>query len=261
MPLADARDGVARAGDVVLKAVSDVEEAEWSAEVLSALPERGFRLGRPVRATDGRWVVDGWAAYRYVEGENTPEGRWREVLEAGLALHGALAAVARPAFFARRASRWAVADRVAWGEEEIDLVEGIADLARRLQARLRPSTARCQVVHGDLSNNVLFAPGLAPAVIDFSPYWRPVVYAQAIVVVDALLYRGAPSSTMDLLEDPASTEYLARAWLFRAATLSQYMVATAFSDPKAADLAVRARAVFTHIERRLARASKSDGRH
>lgn len=45
-----------------------------------------------------------------------------------------------------------------------------------------------QLIHGDLTGNVLFAADEAPAVIDFSPYWRPPVFAEAVVVADGLLW-------------------------------------------------------------------------
>ena len=37
-----------------------------------------------------------------------------------------------------------------------------------------PIVTTSQLIHGDLTENILFAEGLSPAVIDFSPYWRPV---------------------------------------------------------------------------------------
>ena len=51
-------------------------------------------------------------------------------------------------------------------------------------------------MHGDLTGNVLFADDLAPAVIDFSPYWRPTGFASAIVVGDALLWEGADETLL-----------------------------------------------------------------
>jgi hypothetical protein len=53
------------------------------------------------------------------------------------------------------------------------------------------SARPAQLVHADLGGNVLFAPGLAPAIIDFSPYWRPPGYAEAVAAVDAFLWFGA----------------------------------------------------------------------
>lgn len=66
-------------------------------------------------------------------------------------------------------------------------------LARRLQYALEP-LGRPQIVHADLTNNVLFAPRPAPAIIDISPYWRAPEYADGIVVADALCWHGAPAS-------------------------------------------------------------------
>lgn len=240
---------VVRVGDVVLKAVTDVEEAEWSAEVLDRLPERGVRIARPLRTLDGRWVAGGFTAHRFVAGEAAPAGRWHEVLEAGRALHRALEDVPRPDFFARRNSRRAIADRVAWGEQEIPLTAAIADLCACLRPRLGPSRARAQAVHGDLSGSTLFAPGLSPAIIDFSPYWRPTGYAEAIVVVDAMLRRGASPSLMDALAGPDAAENLGRAWLLFAAALSQRI--EALGDADAAASTARARDVLAEIVRGL----------
>jgi prepilin-type processing-associated H-X9-DG protein len=68
-----------------------------------------------------------------------------------------------------------------------------------------------QLVHGDLSGNVLFADGLPPAVIDWSPYWRPPPYASAIVMCDAALGHGAG---VELLAG-SDRQLLIRALLFR----------------------------------------------
>jgi hypothetical protein len=54
----------------------------------------------------------------------------------------------------------------------------------------QPLTLAHQIVHGDLTENVLFAEGQPPAIIDFTPYWRPVGYAAA-VVADAVCWRDA----------------------------------------------------------------------
>lgn len=55
-----------------------------------------------------------------------------------------------------------------------------------------PPSQHLPFIHGDLTGNVLFAAGRAPAVIDFSPYWRPPVFAEAIVVADGLLWGAGP---------------------------------------------------------------------
>ncbi|MEK8145735.1 hypothetical protein NKH18_44060 [Streptomyces sp. M10(2022)] len=71
-------------------------------------------------------------------------------------------------------------------------------LLLRLQSLREAVDAPDRLVHGDLTGNVLFAPGLSPAVIDFSAYWRPVAYADAVVAVDGLLWHGADRELADL---------------------------------------------------------------
>lgn len=191
-------------GAAVLKPVEDATEASWAAELLAGVEQRGFRLPRPLRARDGRWVVDGWSATQHLADEIGPAGRWGQLLAAGRAFHAALAAAPRPAFLAHRSHRWARADRVAWGEGSVDVVPEIAEQLTRLQRTLRPVNARSQLIHGDLSGNVLFTAGAPPAIIDFSPYWRPAGYADAIVAVDGLVWH-------DLRHDEAS-ELVSLAW-------------------------------------------------
>ena len=75
------------------------------------------------------------------------------------------------------------------------------------------------MIHGDLTENVLFADGSSPAIIDFSPYYRPVGYATAIVVVDAIVWFGAQFSLSERIE-PASArvQLLATTLIFRLVT-------------------------------------------
>lgn len=81
----------------------------------------------------------------------------------------------------------------------------------------RPLEARHQLVHGDLTGNVLFAEGLTPAIIDFSPFWRPAPYASAIVVADALVWEGADESLLDAVAHiPHFPQFLVRALIMRA---------------------------------------------
>jgi uncharacterized protein (TIGR02569 family) len=194
------------AGDLVLKQADDEVEASWTAQMLSTLEPDGFRLAPPVRADDGRWVVDGWTATRRVRGRVSRD--WDEVLAAGAAFHRAVAHVPRPDVLDARTHLWAVADRAAWGEAAPPRTDPLVDA---LVARLRPLHLPSQVVHGDLSGNVLTADGEVPAVIDVSPYWRPIQWAAAIVAVDAVVWGRAAVE----LADGHEPQVLARATLFR----------------------------------------------
>jgi uncharacterized protein (TIGR02569 family) len=123
--------------------------------------------------------------------------------------------IPRPRFLDGRSSAWAIGDRVAWGE--ISAAEFLqVQHFRALAAALRPVTAPSQIIHGDLSGNVLFHEGMPPAIIDLSPYWRPARYASAIVVADALLWEGADRQILDNVRPIDDFgQYLLRALIFR----------------------------------------------
>ncbi|WP_367325850.1 hypothetical protein [Streptomyces sp. HUAS ZL42] len=79
-----------------------------------------------------------------------------------------------------------------------------------------------QLIHGDLTGNVLFAADEVPAVIDFSPYWRPPVFAEAIVVAGGLLWFDLPSELlMGVSDDPDWQQMLIRAQVFRLIAYSE----------------------------------------
>jgi uncharacterized protein (TIGR02569 family) len=203
-------------GRLVVKPVDDEVEGAWVGEVLSTLVEDGFRINRPVRSTAGGWVVDGWSAWHVLAGAHDTSGRWADVLQVGQRLNDALSTLSRPAFLDSRTTPWAAGDRIAWNEEPLSLVhDALRPLAERLAAHTGAEEGPAQVIHGDLTANVLFAPGLAPGVIDFTPYWRPAAFCQAVVTVDALLWHGAAPSLLDVPGAVNRTSLLARAALFR----------------------------------------------
>jgi len=215
LPLVGGRGRAWRAGDIILKP-ADLAPAEhaWQADLLPTIRTEGFRIARPRRTGDGSLVVGGWAAWEHVEGQHQP-GRWSEIVEVGGALHHALAEVLRPRFIDDRTDPWSVGDRVAWGEAPIEPYRRIQSV-RRLADILRPIDAPGQIIHGDLTGNVLFADNLPPAVIDLSPYWRPTTFASAIVVADALVWEGADGSLAATFNHVGSFgQYLVRALIFR----------------------------------------------
>lgn len=134
--------------------------------------------------------MDGWCAQEVVEGDHPKEGRWEEVLATCDRFHEAVAHFARPEFMddGSEPNAWAIGDLVAWEEMDAPIPD---DYLTQLLDMRRPINARAQFVHGDFTENVLFADGLLPAVIDISPYWRPVGFAHAVVVADAVCWRNA----------------------------------------------------------------------
>jgi uncharacterized protein (TIGR02569 family) len=218
IPLAGGEGRSWLAGDVVLKPVGDETVAIWSADLLARVREDGFRVARPVASSDGRWTVLGWAASRRVEGEHAP--RWAEVIGAGEAFHRAVRHEPRPRFLDARHDPWATGDRAAWDQIPIDRSLGPIEGMDRLIASRRPvDGVQDQLIHGDLSENVLFASGMAPAVIDLSPYWRPTGFASAIVIADALLWRDAGPEILEAAPNADQLgQLLIRALIYRLVT-------------------------------------------
>jgi uncharacterized protein (TIGR02569 family) len=218
VPLHGGQDTSWLAAGVVLKPADlGQDELAWQARTYPQVSGDGFRLARRLAAADGSFIVDGWCATEYLTGR-PEQRRWAQIIAVGECFHAALSAIPRPPFLDRRTGPWAISDRVAWGEVPT------SDFARvrylpRLASAVRPLSAPRQLIHGDLSGNVLFHDQLPPAIIDVSPYWRPAAYALAIVVADALVWEGADSRILDAvshLEDFG--QYLIRALIFRAVT-------------------------------------------
>jgi uncharacterized protein (TIGR02569 family) len=207
-----------RAGDVVLKP-AEGPLSRWRAEVLSSLPGSArFRVPRPLRTRAGGWVAAGWEAMGAVAGDPTPH-RPDQVIAAGTAFHQALASLPAPAILAERNDPWSYADRLAWNEPVPTGTTAPSALLEPLLAARRPVSAVPQLVHGDLLGNVLFAPGLPPAIIDWSPYWRPPAWAYAVAVIDALCWHGAgPDLITRYADQPSWPQMLLRALIFRIAT-------------------------------------------
>ncbi len=202
-PLAGGTGNSWRVGSLVLKPLDCAErEIPWQAELFASIEPDGFRIAAPLPD-----VVDGWTAAPYLDGRHE-QRRWRDIIAVGERFHAALAGVPRPdAIIDTRANPWETGDRVAWGTLPYD---GIDDLL----AALEPVDAPAQLIHGDLTGNVLFHDELPPAIIDFAPYWHPTEYATAIVVTDAVLWESAPH---ELLNE-AHPQYLLRALIYRGVT-------------------------------------------
>ena len=195
VPLGSSWEGGWRCGEVVLSMVADHARAAWSAKIRETLFVDGVRLARPVRSTDGRYVVAGWRADTYVAG--TPEPRHDEVVSAAVRLHEATAKLERPRFLTQPpVAPWAdvdvfiAADRAAWEERPLQSLPPGArvspgstdsqrsiELINQLAGLRKPTKSPSQLVHGDLYGTVLFAGTAAPGITDITPYWRPATWA------------------------------------------------------------------------------------
>lgn len=213
-------EGAWRCGDLVLKrSLAPIAALECEERVLASVPDADLRLQRLRRARDGSLVVDGWIARDFLEGRHEPS-RWHQLIEIGDALHAALAGVTREEaapLVLDRTDPWGRADRMAWEEEPIPAGAAFeAEPLPRLVAARRPVAASAQLVHGDLSGNVLFSDHAPPAIIDFSPYFRPRDWAAGVVVSDAVVVFEARLDLMDKVsERPEMGQCLLRAIIYR----------------------------------------------
>ncbi len=214
--LAGGRGLTWRAGSVVLRPSAGDGETLWKANVLAHLPHSSeFCTPRPITSRSGAFTADGWEAWQWLPGR-TDETRVVEVLRAGAAFHQAIAGLDRPDFLDRADDPWARSDRIAWEEEPASPNATL----QRLATAFRPVDAPAQIIHGDLLGNVMFEPEHPPVIIDWAPYWRPIGFAEAIVLADAACWHGlAPSEMLRIAEErEEGRQLLVRALVFRIAT-------------------------------------------
>jgi uncharacterized protein (TIGR02569 family) len=211
-----------RCGELLLRPVPDKVVAAWSAGVLDGLKVEGLRIAQPVRSSDGRWVVGGWAANRFVPG--TVEPRYDAVLTAAFHLHEALAAVERPRLLDGRDDLATRSAAAAFGERRaaLDPATG-GTLFGQLAAYRTPIRMPAQLVHPELFGAVLFDEQGTPALIELAPCWRPAPWAAAVVVVDAIAWGGGDEGLLQRWADTDEwPQALLRAVLFRLALHAQH---------------------------------------
>lgn len=229
-PLAGGRGTSVRAGDLVLSPGRDPAQLGWLAYVQARLAvrldeeaPRSLRLALPVPARDGRLVVDGWAATRFEPGA-TPCHDLATLRATAHLLHARLASAVpvRPDGLDARTDQWAVAERLAYDADAAVRAAGqrpepgLRDLVVALVAELDHSDlGREQLVHVDLAGNVLLDGSGVPFVIDLSPAWRSPLWAEAVCVLDAVLWWGAPARALDEWRSGSHRQAMLRAALFR----------------------------------------------
>jgi uncharacterized protein (TIGR02569 family) len=256
-------EGGWRCGEVVLSVVPDHARAAWSARVRETLFVDGVRLARPVRSTDGRYVVSGWRADTFVAG--VPEPRHDEVVSAAVRLHEATGKLERPRFLTQGPTApWGdvdvfiAADRAAWEERPLSSVppgartappsadsEKSVELINQLASLRKPTRSPNQLVHGDLYGTVLFVGTAAPGITDITPYWRPASWAAGVAVVDALSWGEADDGLIERWSAlPEWPQMLLRALMFRLAVHALHPRSTAEAFPGLARTAALVRLVL-----------------
>jgi uncharacterized protein (TIGR02569 family) len=206
-----------KASNIILKPSDDDVETQWISELISKLLLRVsplYRLPqpRPSITTPGEFVYDGWTATSFVAGEPGPKGHFADIIRASRAFHADVAQLVsnKPLFLGKRSNRWREADLVTWDEKVLEEVKNLNDellmyfrpVLDTLWSLKRPiaSNSSLQLIHGDVTGNVLFdnESDDPPAIIDFTPYWRPAEYAEAIVAADGLAWFGEGHELIEL---------------------------------------------------------------
>ena len=235
IPLSAAWDRGYRVGQLALSEVADSEVAAWSAKVRESLQPEGLRIARPVRTTDGRYLMAGWRASHYVDGAVAK--RVDETVGAALRLADALASVEVPNFAVAHVTKQAspkdnfvLADRAAWSEDptlmlnttvppEVQATEKWAwalDCSNRLRHSWQPIDAPDQVGHADMLATTIFHGTQAPVVTDIVGVAHPHGYTAAQVMVDGLIAGVVDERITDRFSHlPDNDQLMLRSLLYR----------------------------------------------
>lgn len=219
-----------RVGGAVLKRIGPTslendhspELAAWIAEWSARLPQNGFRLAQPLRTRDGAYITpDGWTASAYLAGRHATPVDLPECSAAAAALHRAIAGLPPHPLMALNTTPWGIAQLGCLGQRPPGPSAtrwqagraGLECLLDALYALRRPiPSAPAQLMHGDLNlENFLIAPGLPPAIIDFSPFWGPPELALAILANFSGPRRREPAGLRHFAHIPHFPQFLLRA--------------------------------------------------
>lgn len=190
-----------RIGNTVFSKSVNAEIAPWSSKVRESLRPEGVRVARPIRSTDGRFVVAGWRASVYSTGSLSH--RVDETVVAALRLADALIDAPRPEISAT--SLFARADARAWGEQ-----------SGRIGSLLRPVEQPNQVGHADMLATTIYSGAQPPLVTDIVPVVRPHGFTAALVIIDGLLLGAVDEGILRRFSHlPEIDQLLLRAFLYR----------------------------------------------
>ncbi len=204
-----------RAGEIVLKPAEGDDGGAWAAELFDSLPESAdVRFARPIKSVRGSWIHDGYVAWSFLSGDHI-KGQYGDKLKASRAFHSLLSNAPKPLFVGSASSSWLAADLVVWQKREFDYGPEFAELISQITPYLKPYDAPSQLIHGDLSGNLLVADGLPVAVIDFSPAWAPSGFAEGIMLVDAITWEDAQHEDLKVFEEIPDIDQLAWRGVFR----------------------------------------------
>lgn len=203
--------------EVVLRPVRDRKHAVWLGTVLDRLDVPEIRVARPVRSTDGRTLISGWQAYRYLDGTRGADPD--ALILTSMKLHQATFQLSETPPEGNRDDIGAEADRLAWGDQDSPLDEQKGGRWFEILTGVRkPVSLPDQLVHGQLYDTVVFDEQGTPGIVDFVPYYRPAEWATAVAAVDTVAEGAADGELLRRWGHlPEWPQMLLRAILFRLA--------------------------------------------
>jgi hypothetical protein len=217
-PLSGGQNTSVKVKNFVLKPVdNNVQYYEWLLNIINELNPHGYRVSKPVRNNTGTFVYKDWGCTHYEPGKHR-EGNIKEKLKVARMFHSDLASKSF-SDIPRTEDPWSKSHRIAWQREKLPM--SLSKLAVRILGELLSKLRlkddyKVQIVHSDLSGNILFDEVLDPLVIDFSPTIAPAEYAEAILVCDSIAWQGSSTSEIELIcHSEFSIEMILRAIVFR----------------------------------------------
>lgn len=212
-----------RVGQYALVPAGD--HTHFSVTTRESVTVDGVRFARPLRSTDGRSNVGGWAVNVHDSGELAR--RVDETVAAALRLADALADLPMPDIEADPGTLSALyqrAEREAWSECE--------DRHGPLE-----TPGPLQVGHIDMLGTTIFRGAVAPMVTDLVPTAapRPHAYTAALTIVDGLIYQSVGAPVLDRFAYlPDLLGLAARAVAFRRVLTDLHPEATSISRSRIA---------------------------
>lgn len=214
-----------RVKDAVLKPVgNNVQFYEWALNVLNKINPHEYRLSKPIKSIIGTYVYKGWCCTRYEPGKHM-DGNVKQKLDVSRFFHQDLADI-NFINFPKADDLWSVSQRIAWQKENLpqNISKETFKILKELISRVKlKENYEVQIIHSDLSGNILFDKTLDPLIIDFSPIIAPVEYAEAILVCDCIAWQGSPISEIGLIcHSEFNIEMILRAVIFRLSVAAIY---------------------------------------
>lgn len=189
-----------RAGHLAIKPVDEIDKYIWLSNSLQEVSFEGILVSIPVKSISGNWIEGGFGATTFIDGSFV-KGRIYEKLKAANLFHQKTAAIVKPEQFDQWESPWSSATKVAWQEGNLppETDQRIERVVQSLLKLYSPISLDFQFIHSDIAGNIFFSGDGTPIVIDISPAFRPVEYANTMLVTDSIAWHDEPLDSLNLL--------------------------------------------------------------